>query len=93
MVSSLNSFRVNTALAHEDILKGHLNINSKDQLEFIVTFRESLQLAGQNLESKTEYFSNYRNWGFPKGGNSYHWAGTNERSSLKLLRGNGVSVV
>ena len=72
---------------------GYLIISTKDQLVFTVTIRDSLQLAGQSLESKTENFSYYRNWGFPKGGNSYHWAGTIERSRLKLLRGNGVSVV
>ena len=93
MILLFKFYRANTALARTDISIGYLIINTKDQLEFIVTIRDSLQLAGQNLESKTEYFSNYRNWGFPKGGNSYHWAGTNERSSLKLLRGNGVSVV
>ena len=72
---------------------GYLIISTKDQLVFTVTIRDSLQLAGQSLESKTENFSYYRNWGFPKGGNSYHWAGTIERYSPKLYRGNGVSVV
>lgn len=91
MIPLFKFYRANTALACTDILIGHLAINTKDQLEFIVTARDSLRLAGQNLESKTDYFSNDRNWGFPKGGNPYHWAGTNER--YKIYRGNGVSVV
>jgi len=91
MIHLFKFYRANTALACTDILIGYLAINTKDQLEFIVTARDLLRLAGHNLESKTDYFSNYRNWGFPKGGNSYHWAGTNER--YRLYRGNGVSVV
>lgn len=93
MIHLFEFYWVNTALARTNIYIGYLIINTKDQLVFIVTIRDSLQLAGQNLESKTDKFSYYRNWGFPKGGNSYHWAGTNGRSSSKILRGNGVSVV
>jgi hypothetical protein len=72
----------------------YLVIYAKDQLKYITTTRDSLQLVGQNLKSKTDNYSNNKNWGFPKGGNSYLWARTTEWNRNKLLsHGNGVSVL
>ena len=84
----------NITLAGTEIYKGHPVICTKDQLVHIVTTGNSLQLAGQNLESKTDNFNNNKNWGFPKGGNSYHWARTIEWYGYKRpCHGNGVSVI
>jgi len=87
-------YRVNTTLANTEILTSHLIIHTKDQLVFIVTIRDSLQLVGQNLEPKTDNYNNNKNWGFPKGGNSYLRAGTKEWDRInKISHGNGVSVL
>ena len=94
MIFLYKFYRANTALATMGNFTCHLVIYAKDQLKYITTTRESLQLVGQNLKSKTDNYSNNKNWGFPKGGNSYLWARTTEWNRNKLLsHGNGVSVL
>ena len=66
----------------------------KDQLIGIVTIRDSLQLVGQSLKPKTDNYINTKNWGFPKGDNSYLLARTREWNiSNRISHGNGVFVV
>jgi hypothetical protein len=72
----------------------YLVIYAKDQLKYITTTRDSLQQVGQNLKSKRDNYSNNKNWGFPKGGNSYLWSRITEWNINKqLFHGNGVSVL
>jgi len=49
----------------------HLVIYIKVQLMNISTTRRSLQQVGQDIKPKTEESESCRNWGFPKGSNSY----------------------
>uniref|UniRef100_UPI0023F1FF6A reverse transcriptase n=1 Tax=Cyathus jiayuguanensis TaxID=380660 RepID=UPI0023F1FF6A len=93
MVYLIKVFWVNTTLALSKIYKDHLAILFKDQLSSISTARRSPQHARQTLKPKTEKDALTKNWGFPKGSNSYRL--TRESGYLsKLLRcGNGASVV
>jgi len=94
MIILYKFYRANTALAILGNFTCYLVIYAKDQLKYITTTRDSLQLVGQNLKSKTDKYSNNKNWGFPKGGNSYLWARTTEWNRNKQLsHGNGVSVL
>ena len=85
MIHLFKFYRVNITLASTDTLIGCLVIYIKDQWVFIVTTRDSLQQVGQNLESKIDNFKDDRNWGFPKGGDSYLWSGTIECPINKKL--------
>jgi hypothetical protein len=71
MVLSLNSFRVNTALALKNILRSYADIDHKFQLGFITVSAESLQQEGQEFLPKTENSGKLKNWGFPKGCKSH----------------------
>lgn len=94
MIFLYKFYRANTALATMGNFTCYLVIYAKDQLKYITTTRDSLQLVGQNLKSKTDNYSNNKNWGFPKGAISYLWARTTEWHRNKLLsHGNGVSVL
>jgi group II intron reverse transcriptase/maturase len=94
MIFLYKFYRANTALATMGNFTCYLVIYAKDQWNYITTTRDSLQLVGQNLKSKTDNYSKNKNWGFPKGGNSYLWARTTEWNRNKLLsHGNGVSVL
>jgi len=94
MIFLYKFYRANIALATMGNFTCYLVIYAKDQLKYITTTRDSLQQVGQNLKSKTEKYNNNKNWGFPKGGNSYLWARTTEWNRNKLLsHGNGVSVL
>ena len=94
MIYKYKFYRANIALATMVNITCYLVIYAKDQLKYITTTRDSLQLVGQNLKSKTDNYSNNKNWGFPKGGNSYLWSRTTEWYRNKLLyHGNGVFVL
>lgn len=94
MIFLCKFYRANTALATIENFICYLVIYIKDQLKYITTTRDSLQPVGQNLKSKTDYYSRNKNWGFPKGGNTYLWARTTEcNGSLHPLHGNGVFVL
>jgi group II intron reverse transcriptase/maturase len=82
---------VNTALVfiNRDI-RNYLIIFIKVQLISISTTRRSLQLVGQNVKPKTEDIGSCRNWGFPKGSNSYLLNGN--EGGCKTI-GNGGFVV
>jgi hypothetical protein len=94
MIFLYKFYRANTALAIKGNFTCYLVIYVKDQLKYITTTRDSLQQVGQNLKSKTDNYSNNKNWGFPKGGNSYLWSRITEWNRNKhLSHGNGVSVL
>jgi group II intron reverse transcriptase/maturase len=82
---------VSTALVsiNRDI-RNYLIIFIKVQLISISTTRRSLQLVGQNVKPKTEDIGSCRNWGFPKGSNSYLLNGN--EGGCKTI-GNGGFVV
>ena len=80
MVCLSKFYRVNIAL--------NLIILIIDQFLSISFIKDSLQLVGQNFKPKTAHHGISRNWGFPKGNNSYLIWGWN----LKF-HGNGVFVV
>lgn len=65
-----------------------LVIHLKYQLRCISITNDSLRQEGQNFKPKTDNSMTSKNWGFPKGGNSY--LGTRIRG---WKHGNGVSVV
>jgi group II intron reverse transcriptase/maturase len=91
MVLSLNSFRVNTALALKNILRSYADIDHKFQLGFITVSAESLQQEGQEFLPKTENSGKLKNWGFPKGCKSH--CHSQEGRWTNKVHGNGVSVV
>jgi retron-type reverse transcriptase len=68
----------------------YLVIFIKVQLINISTTIRSLQLVGQNVKPKTEDIGSCRNWGFPKGNNSYLLNGN--EGGCKTI-GNGGFVV
>lgn len=91
MVLSLNSFRVNTALAIKNKINNYSDIYPKFQLRYITVSEESLQQEGQEFLPKTVNSDKLKNWGFPKGCKS-HCYSQDGRWTTKV-HGNGVSVV
>jgi hypothetical protein len=71
MVLSLNSFRVNTALAIKNKINNYSDIYPKFQLRYITVSEESLQQEGQEFLPKTVNSDKLKNWGFPKGCKSH----------------------
>ena len=73
MVLLYEFYRVNIALAGLKVLISYLVIYIEVQIMYIFTTKDSLQLVGQNSKPKTEDRGTLKNWGFPKGGNSYFY--------------------